>query len=337
MPETTIVSILASSPAEFGAIADVSVIAASFAVATVVLVHALRRAIGTTLFAPLVWCSLSWATVAITVVLLCQTPRSVPSIRCDGLLLLAASTTLCPIISLLGAKRPQDRAWQFIVASFWFIAVWPVVQGSLLYAHEPIDIPNFWRWLYGAALLVEVINYWPTLFCSAVLIAACGQLLLFRIFWAGLQGPLSPGDVLPGVFLATIAAVWASLLRRWRNVRRAARNSGWDRLWLDFRDDYGLVWGVRVMERINALAASVGASVALDWKGFYFSESPSDQRDAPNWRRLAPAVGELAKLEPGIRSVLRRFVSDDWISTRLGVSPPDKPGNPTVSSATNAS
>src|SRR5688572_13251151 len=38
---------------------------------------------------------------------------------------LAAVATLCPSVAVLGAKRPQDRGWQFIVASLWLVAALP--------------------------------------------------------------------------------------------------------------------------------------------------------------------------------------------------------------------
>src|SRR6478736_264233 len=168
MPEVTAVSILASSPAEFGAIASVFVLAACFAITTIVLVHALRRARGTTLAVPIVWSSTSLAMLCIAPVAMCRLPWTIPS---DGLFLLAATSTLCPMIALLGAKRPQNRAWQFIVISFWFMAAWPVIQ-RLLFPDRPIDVPAFWRWFYGAVILIEVVNYWPTFFCTAALLAA---------------------------------------------------------------------------------------------------------------------------------------------------------------------
>ncbi len=106
--------------------------------------------------------------------------------------------------------------------------------------------------------------------------------------------------------------------------------SGWTKVWLDFRDAYGLAWGVRVMERIEALLQSSGVPTRLQWNGFRsaaadFSEgddlkrphSALDQTDAAAAPDLV--TGEnltMAAVEPGIRNLLRRFVSNEWIDSR---------------------
>src|SRR5262245_21972391 len=37
----------------------------------------------------------------------------------------AAALTLCPAVAVLGAKRPQDRAWHWIVLSLWVVVCVP--------------------------------------------------------------------------------------------------------------------------------------------------------------------------------------------------------------------
>ena len=43
--------------------------------------------------------------------------------------------------------------------------------------------------------------------------------------------------------------------------------SRFDRLWLDFRDRYGLLWGQRVREQFNRAAHNAGWPVMLFWQG----------------------------------------------------------------------
>ncbi len=67
--------------------------------------------------------------------------------------LIAICSTFCPLVSLLGAKRPQNKAWQWIVASFWIIAALPAIEGLALQPGEALTVPIVWRWFYVAVLL----------------------------------------------------------------------------------------------------------------------------------------------------------------------------------------
>ncbi len=57
----------------------------------------------------------------------------------EPLRFIAAASTFCPLVALLGAKRPQDRAWQWIVLSFWVILALPAAQAWLL---RPGELSN---------------------------------------------------------------------------------------------------------------------------------------------------------------------------------------------------
>lgn len=86
--------------------------------------------------------------------------------------------------------------------------------------------------------------------------------------------------------------------------RGAAARSPLDRVWLDFRDAFGVAWGLRVAERLNASAAMYSWPVTLTWQGFRGrQEGTSD---------IPPAA-----VEEGLRGLLRRFVSPEWIDSRL--------------------
>lgn len=208
---------------------------------------------------------------------------------------------LCPTISLLGVKRPQDGPWNFIVLSLWGVLALPAAEALFLNTGQPLEIAGFRSWFVLALLLASLVNTLPTRHALAALMATGGQVVLLGKYLP-LALPQFPWDSEAGLALLVVAALLYALRRP-----RQATNS-LDQLWLDFRDAFGLFWGLRVQERIQAAAKMYGWPVTLHWSGWRAADgSPlTDLPDAMRQQILAT-----------FRGLLRRFVSNDWIDARL--------------------
>jgi hypothetical protein len=289
----------------------------------------LCRARGTTLLEPLGW---SIAALAMLVVSATGGPPGEPADRYLGYT--AALFTLAPGLAVLGAKRPQHTAWQFIVLSFVGIFLLPALNGLASGLSEP-QPHALVRWLYVAVLFVGIGNYLPTGQWPAALLAGSGA-----VFMIGPWLPLGPertgaSDVWVLLVLnIALVAQWVSANRR-RKAQRGSR-----RLWLDFRDAYGVVWGLRVAERLNVAARRHGWPVQFTWQGIETIEpirldarraGPAVAREADIRAddRASEIADSLERLDPELRrrirrefhALLRRFVSRDWIAARDDVEP----------------
>ncbi len=219
----------------------------------------------------------------------------------------AAVATFCPLVALLGAKRPQDRAWQFIVVSFWCVLALPAGQALLLRPDVPLRVHPLWSWFVLVLIVVGAANYFPTRLAIPALLFAAGQTLLLwqQLPWGSEAAAEWTSLAGLGLLVAGIsAAVW--LVPRKRPASQPI-----DRLWLDFRDWFGAVWGLRIAERINASAAMYDWNVRLSWHGLVNSNQPTDPGQEPGSQRTT------AELERSLRTLLRRFVSEEWIEQRL--------------------
>ncbi|MCO6456862.1 MAG: hypothetical protein J5I93_16310, partial [Pirellulaceae bacterium] len=110
----------------------------------------------------------------------------------------------------------------------------------------------------------------------------------------------------PGALACLLGGLlWAA----WRNVRPPlADRRDRDRVWLDFRDQFGAFWALRVAERMNVALAQQRWPLVLGWSGFSRSEHSAGEGD------LSPATP--AAVDATLHSLLRRFVSRDWIAAR---------------------
>ena len=275
-------------------------------VAIVFLSIATYRVRGTTLVAPLVWMMLSlvlWACGVFSPLRDAQ-GSPLPADR-QAIVSVALLSMCCPIVAVLGARRPQNRIWPLVVGSLLAILILPELpsvlgQGDRDLAH------SVWKWFFAGLLVVGWLNYLPT------------RLMLATTLWClpGISWVLNGEMHWSLMFAPGLASIVGVLsVRRWG---RARSDLGWNRVWRDFCNLYGVVWALRVMERTNALADSVGAAVALDWWGFYAIRQDSASKESASAARDAPAADEMAKVDAGLRNLLRRFVSNRWIDDRLG-------------------
>jgi hypothetical protein len=119
----------------------------------------------------------------------------------------------------------------------------------------------------------------------------------------------SDGLSLWGLGLLAAALVVAAEIGR----HGRPRGDPLDRLWIDFRNQYGVVWGLRVAERVNASAKMNGWDVSLGWHGF--------ATNGGNSVEVIPTEVR-AGIEAALRTLLRRFVSGEWIDRRLAAPKP---------------
>lgn len=216
----------------------------------------------------------------------------------------AALATLAPAMSVLGAKRPQQRAWQFIVGSLLVVLVLPAAQAVVFRPGGTFTLPPAWALFLAALVLVGAANHLPTRFGAASALAAAGQACLLVNFQPWLPLPWAEAWPTIGLTLGAAAAVTAAgVVGR----PRSSATQPLDRLWLDFRDLVGAAWGLRVAERFNQTARRQGWPVVLAWQG------------------LAAVGQEKAAISPEVQQAARRnlvslvglFAGPEWIAQRL--------------------
>ena len=221
-----------------------------------------------------------------------------------------AALLVCPIMSLLGAKRPQHGVWQLIVATLAVVLALPAASAALIRPGSFPDLHILARCFLPLLVLVGWMNFIGTRRAVAVSLVALGQL--------GLLWPLLPGvslsqampqplvDLLAATAIAagSLLAVVQSLLAGSRRSGAAARGDWFaqqiDGCLLPLRETLGAAWTLRLAERFAALAEQRGWPVRLTFRGAVTNGDPAD----PSWQRDATRAAE---------ALFRRFVSTQWL------------------------
>ena len=215
----------------------------------------------------------------------------------------AVALTFCPFVAVLGAKRPQHLAWNFVVLALWGIVSLSAFTALAMQRNDRFVLGDARAWLLWVLILMGFVNYLPTGNRIAALLVALGQVILFAPHLPLLRGINWLANLTAGPSVALF--VFAVALAVARIGSKSVGNQVTDpfnRLWLDFRDLFGLLWGLRLQERVNAASTTAKWDVELSWSGFSGKKIPAQHRDA---------------LRQAMTGLLRRFVSHEWIAARL--------------------
>jgi hypothetical protein len=238
----------------------------------------------TTLVQTLAWAAAAWVAWLAALLAEARWPATDPL----GPRYVALCLTACALIGVLGARRQQVGPWNFVLLGLLAVLLLPLAEGlGSLHLTWP-------RLLFLAGTLaVGVLNYLPTRLGPVALLfgAGCGLELVGVLPRETVPGAVAQAVPVGGLLLAL--APWASLLQLHRRHQPPAE---FDRLWLGFRDRFGVVWGQRVREQFNRAAANAGWPVVLRWSGL---------RLTPGAALPTPALQE--EIVAGLRAVLKRF------------------------------
>jgi hypothetical protein len=186
---------------------------------------------------------------------------------------------------VLGARRPGVGAWNFVVVGLLVVLMRPLAEGF-----GTLHLSGGHLAFLAATLAVALLNYLPTRLAPGVLLLGAGC----ATEWAWLAG-LGPVETAAawGWILAG-AAPWAALVSC---SRHRGAVTEFDRLWLAYRDRFGLVWGQRVRDQFNRAAAHASWPLVLSWEGL-----------RPTGAGVPPDAGPALKT---LRAILQRFGSSD--------------------------
>ena len=262
--------------------------------------YRLRKAAqGTTLQAVWWWTLAAWICVGGATVGLSGDPSAAGT----HLQYAAGIASFCPLMALLGAKRPQNSAWGWVVATLVVILILPSLEQRLFWPSASLRIEGARSWFLLLLIGLSWSIYLPTRHWPSSLLTSMGQSLLLWVHFPWAAQPLGP--LAPVAALGLWGTALALVVLGWPKSRQAVYRN--DQVWRDFRNQFGLLWGLRVAERFNAAAQSYGWKFRLGWWGFQFPDDATPSSFTPELQANINAV---------LDNLLLKFVSAEWIAKR---------------------
>ncbi|TWU23591.1 hypothetical protein [Bythopirellula polymerisocia] len=249
---------------------------------------------GTTLTAPLNWATLSAALLLLVTFLVGDNSLVESNLHRAAIWYAVSCSTLCPLIGVLGAKRPQNLGWQWVVFTLWLILIWPAFQALALPAGPRLELFAAWKIFLVVLIGLGLLNYLPTRHWLAAILVATGQgFLLSENLGFESSSPWRLSIAMGCFLLAALVVLFRQIA-----VPEEKSLDQFSQRWLRFRNAFGAFWGIRILQRVNETAKLRHWPVELTWPGF----EPKAEHDPRQ-----PTKGELDEIEQTLDTLLRRF------------------------------
>lgn len=266
---------------------------------------AFQKARGTSLQGAILWGAMTLVLASISQAVAISEPASTGRPISGQFIYLATLTGLASAISVLNARRPGSGAWAILMGILVLVFLLPWLEGGGLARTEGgwirLRLTAPWTIFYGLLVLAGVTNFLATRYFWGALIFGIGLIAMdFGLVRTDLEKPLR-GMIWEFVALAYGTSVWVTTMA---GSRRAA-TSDLARLWLWFRDHWGVVWGLRVMERFNKTAELSNWAIRLAWQGPVYRDG------------VSPALPDTIPPQAvaTLMSLLRRFAELDRLES----------------------
>jgi hypothetical protein len=233
----------------------------------------------------------------------------IPRGLADQLWLASAVLMVSPFVAALGARRPGSRVWTFfVVVPVIAVLMLPAVTAwNRDWQPTPLRLETPMLAGYGLVLVMGAGNYLGTRFAiPALLTAAASFSVVLPMSELADRYAHSSAKLHSAATIALSFAAW--LAARQAAKAGPARRKPIDTVWSDFRDFFGIVWGRRLMDRVNVTAQQEGWLVRLHYEGFV-PVDPSRPMELP--------PDQMVRAEQTLRWLLRRFVDSEWIDERM--------------------
>ena len=225
-------------------------IAAGLALGLVPCVHAWRAADGTALRP-----AIAWAFLAIVLGIAAEVAAASESIGggrplTGRLTYLCCLTELAALSTVLNARSPGGGAWALLMVLLVVVFQIPWMEG--LGANgawgrlATVRLDDPWTLFYGLLVVVGVTNYFFTRYSASAAWLGVGFLFEYLALTRTISRPLPLATVWTAFPLAlslAAACAWAP--------RGLTPESRLESLWFWFREGWGVVWGLRVLDRFT--------------------------------------------------------------------------------------
>lgn len=188
---------------------------------------------------------------------------------------LATLAVLASLLTVFNARRPGGGAWAGLMAVLVLVSLIPWLEATgLSRTASPWDrlrLEAPWSWFFSLLALAAASNYLPTRHGVAALIALAGFAVVGwgMTTWDRSEETRGKAWML-GLWLFSTAGVIAFA----GSYRATDSTDELDRVWFWFRDRWGVVWGLRVMERFNETARASHWPIRLSWHGLVRPPQP---------------------------------------------------------------